>query len=189
MTEGVAKMKQTRTYQIDVPVDFAFEWLLHGNFLLAGLDLQSFQYDELEEGGRFIAYEEINDHKFVPIKGQFLKLQEPHHFQLEVFFPGGEQIVEYRLKGEDRTSEIEITYTNQYRSLMQGWWRKTFPKKTEALFAVALETEKNNLQEAFHLNRLNTRISGVKIDRFEMEEKWNIHSPSNPYLRWVRPEV
>ncbi|WP_028778897.1 SRPBCC domain-containing protein [Shimazuella kribbensis] len=182
-------MKQTATYTVDVPADFAFEWLLHGNFLLAGLDLKSFQFDVVAEGGKFIAYEEFNDHRFVPIKGQFLKLDEPHHFQLEVFFPGGEQIIEYRLDGEDRKSKIEVTYTNIYRSLMAGWWKKTFPKKTDSLFATAIEMEKKNLQEAFHLNRLNTRISGVKIDPYEMEEKWKIHSPSNPYLRWVRPEV
>lgn len=182
-------MKQSTTYTVDVPADFAFEWLLHGNFLLAGLDLQSFQFDLIEEGGRFIAYEEINDHKFVPIKGEFLQLKEPHQFQLEVYFPGGEQIIEYRLFEEDRKSRVDITYINHYRSLMAGWWSKAFPKKSELLFSQALETEKKKLQEAFHLNRLNTRISGVKIDRYEMDEKWKTFTPSNPYLRWVRPEV
>lgn len=182
-------MKQTATYTVNVSADFAFEWLLHGNFLLAGLDLRSFQFDELAEGGRFIAYEEINDHKFVPIKGKFLVLQQPHRFQLELYFPGGEQIVDYHITGEEHTSKIEVSYTNQYRSLMAGWWSKAFPKKSKALFSSALEKEKNNLQEAFHLNRLNTKISGVKIDRYEMEEKWKVFSPSNPYLRWVRPEI
>ncbi|MCH5584602.1 hypothetical protein MK805_06420 [Shimazuella sp. AN120528] len=182
-------MKQTATYTVEVTAEFAFEWLLHGNFLLAGLDLQSFQFDELDEGGRFLAYEEINDHKFVPIKGKFLALKKPHQFQLEVYFPGGEQIVDYRIFEEERTSKIQVSYTNRYRSLMAGWWSKAFPKKSEALFSQALETEKTKLQESFHLNRLNTRISGVKIDQYEMEEKWKVFSPSNPYLRWVRPEV
>jgi hypothetical protein len=183
-------MKQTATYIVDVPANFAFEWLIHGNFLLAGLDLKSFQFDVVAKGGRFIAYEEINDCKFVPIKGEYVALKKPHHFQLEVYFPGGEQIVDYCVsKEEDRISKIEISYTNQYRSLMAGWWSKTFPKKSEVLFSQALETEKNKLQEAFHLNRLNSRISGVKIDQYEMNEKWKVFSPSNPYLRWVRPEL
>lgn len=182
-------MKQTATYTVDVTAEFAFEWLLHGNFLLAGLDLQSFQFDELDEGGRFLAYEEVNDHQFVPMKGKFSALQSPYHFQLEVYFPGGEQIIDYHISGEERTSIIEISYTNQYRSLMAGWWSKAFPKKSDALFSQAVESEKTKLQEAFHLNRLNTRISGVKMDRYEMGEKWKSFSLSNPYLRWVRPEV
>lgn len=182
-------MKQTQQYRVDVPADFAFEWLLHGNFLLAGLDLKSFQYDHIAPGGRFIAYEEINDHSFVPIKGKFHQLVEPTHFQLEVYFPAGEQWIDYRLQGEDRSTTIDVTYTQAYRSLMSGWWQKMFPKKGDELFIQTIQMEQEKLQEAFHYNRLNTQIPGIKINPADMDEKWEIHSPSNPYLRWVRPEV
>ena len=59
-------MKQINHYTIDVPSDFAFNWLLHGNYFLSSTNLKSFQFDKLESGGRFIGYEELNEHRFVP---------------------------------------------------------------------------------------------------------------------------
>ncbi len=182
-------MRQIGEYTIDIPIEFAFDWLLHGNYFLSSLDLKSFQYDKLETGGKFIAYEEINEHRFLPLKGEYLKLERPRYFQIRIWFPGGIQTIGYQLEGIERITQVKVTLEQKYYSFFQSCWSWLTRKKKSEAFQPIFELEKQNLEEAFGYNRLNTKISGILISEEEMQGKWSAHHPSNPYLSWVRSNV
>jgi hypothetical protein len=182
-------MQQTNQYTVDVPIDFAFDWLLHGTNFLSSMNLKSFQYDYLETGGRFIAYEEINEHRFVPVKGEYMKLEHPSYFKFRMWFPGGIETIEYQLKAIDRTTHVQATIHQKHYSLFHRLGNWLFKKRRAWKLHLVFELEKKALEEALFNNTLQAKPAGVQLNKEEMELKWNEFHPNNAYVSWVRPNI